>query len=220
MTLLTPARLALAAPELPQAARPAWVAELSAAATLALIDTAEQWAHWLGQMAHESSGFTRMEENLNYSAERVRAVWSRRFPTDASAQVVARNPRLLANTVYNGRMSNRPGSDDGWHFRGRGPKQITGRDNYTSFNSWCRERDLLAPGQDVRTSPELLLQPRFGSLAAAWYWSANNLGAILDRLDGEAACRAMTRRINGGQIGFADRWRRTRALLVAFGGPL
>lgn len=219
MKSITPAQLALAAPRLGPADLAAWADALSRAAQVARIDTAEEWAHWLGQLAHESAGFTVLAENLNYSAKRLRQVWPRRFPTDAAAQAVAGNPQALANLVYNGRMGNRAGSDDGWHFRGRGPKQLTGRDNYTAFNAWAREHGLLAEGQDIRTSPELLTRPQWGALSAAWFWSSNNLSSILDRFDGEAACRALTKRINGGTIGLADRWNRTRALLRAFGGP-
>ena len=219
MKSITPAQLALAAPRLGPADLAAWADALSRAAQVAGIDTAEEWAHWLGQLAHESAGFTVLQENLNYSARRLTQVWPRRFPSLAAAQPFAMNPEALANRVYNGRMGNRPESPDGYWFRGRGPKQLTGRDNYTAFNAWCRENKLLAQGQDIRLEPDVLLRPQWGALSAAWFWSTNNLGAILDRLDGEAACRAVTKRINGGTIGLADRWNRTRVLLKAFGGP-
>lgn len=219
MKTITPSQLGLAAPRLGADDLAAWADALSRAANVARIDTAEEWAHWLGQLGHESAGFTVLKENLNYSARRLTQVWPRRFPSLAAAQPFAMDPQALANKVYNGRMGNRPDSNDGWHFRGRGPKQLTGRDNYTAFNAWCREHKLLAEGQDIRLEPDLLLRPQWGALSAAWFWSTNNLGAILDQLDGEAACRAVTKRINGGTIGLADRWNRTRALLVAFGGP-
>lgn len=220
MKSITPAQLALAAPKLNGPTLEAWADALSKAAAVAGIDTAEEWAHWLGQLSHESAGFQILEENLNYSAKRLRQVWPRRFPTDAAAQTVAGDPQALANMVYNGRMGNRKDSNDGWHFRGRGPKQLTGRDNYTAFNAWCRDHGLLPTGLDLRTEPVLLTRPQFGALSAAWFWSANNLGSILDRADGYAACVSLTRRINGGQIGLADRWKRTQALLRAFGGAL
>lgn len=219
MQTITPSQLALAAPTLNAPTLEAWAQALSQAAGFSGIDSAEEWAHWLGQLAHESAGFTVLQENLNYSAKRLTQVWPRRFPTLAAAAPFANDPQALANRVYNGRMGNRLDSNDGWHFRGRGPKQLTGRDNYTAFNSWCLARGLLAEGQDIRTEPDRLLRPQWGALSAAWFWSTNNLGSILDRLDGLPACRALTRRINGGEIGLTDRWNRTRALLSAFGGP-
>lgn len=219
MKTITPGQLALAAPRLNAETREAWAHALSEAAPFAGINTAEEWAHWLGQLAHESNGFTVLEENLNYSAGRLRQVWPRRFPTDAAARAVAGDPQALANLVYNGRMGNRVDSNDGYHFRGRGPKQLTGRYNYTAFDSWLAEHGWLSQGMDIRTEPELLTRPMFGAMSAAWFWATNNLGAILDRYDGRPACAAVTRRINGGTIGLADRWDRTRKLLVAFGGP-
>src|ERR1700712_4691581 len=77
-------------------------------------------AHVMAQISHECCAGSEVIENLNYSAGRMMQVWPSRFPTMASAQVYAGNPRALANKVYNGRMGNASGSDDGWNFRGRG----------------------------------------------------------------------------------------------------
>jgi putative chitinase len=198
-------------------ADPAWADALIAAAPYADIDTPREWAHWLGQLGHESMGFTRFEESLSYSAARLTAVWPRRFPSLAAAQPFARNGQALANKVYNGRMGNRVGSDDGWHFRGRGPKQLTGRENYTAFQSWLADNNLT--DTDVRTAPDLLLKPTHGALSAAWFWHSAGLGDLLaqNRAD-RAAIPALTRRINGGQIGLADRRSRTLTALAALGG--
>jgi putative chitinase len=91
-------------------------------------------------------------ENLHYtSAARIREVWDTRFPTVASAQPFVRNARKLANHVYNGRLGNRAGSDDGWTYRGRGLDHLTGRDNYT--------RAVQIVGADVLSNPDLMLRP-------------------------------------------------------------
>lgn len=94
--------------------------------------TLEYRAYILATAYHETGLAMKPNvENLNYtSAARIRAVWPGRFPTVASAQSYVRNPSALANKVYNGRMGNREGSNDGWTYRGRGQVHITGRDNY------------------------------------------------------------------------------------------
>ncbi|MCH8346632.1 MAG: hypothetical protein IIC87_06870, partial [Chloroflexi bacterium] len=121
-----------------------------------LFDTSLRLAHLLGQCAHESTGFTRRTENLTYTtAERIRTVFGkRRFPSLVDAQGYVRQPRMLANEVYGGRMGNtRP--DDGWRYRGRGWIQLTGRENYKRFGA--------SLGLDLDGEPDLASTP-----AAAW----------------------------------------------------
>ena len=105
------------------------------------ITTERRVAHFLSQCAHESAGFKRLEENLNYSAKALRAVFGRYFgdAPKADADEYARNPEMIANRVYNDeyrkyKMGNTE-EGDGWRFRGRGLKQLTGRDNYTRFGA-------------------------------------------------------------------------------------
>lgn len=90
-------------------------------------------------------------EVMNYTtAARIRAVWPSRFASVAAAQPYVRNPKALANKVYNGRMGNRAGTDDGWDYRGRGQVHITGRDNY--------RKAAAATGVDLVASPDLALR--------------------------------------------------------------
>jgi putative chitinase len=145
---------------------------------------------FLGQILHESHGLSQFCENLNYSPERLCQVWSSRFPTLADARPYARNPEALANKVYGGRMGNvEPG--DGWRFRGRAPIQITGRANYAFVG------DLM--GQDLTVMPELLEQPRFALEACILWWEDR----IPDSMLGDP--EKVTKRVNGGLIGLADR---------------
>ena len=145
---------------------------------------------FLGQILHESAGLTQFSEHLNYSAERLCVVWSSRFPTLQSAQPYARNPQALANKVYGGRMGNiNPG--DGWKYRGRAPIQITGHDNYAAVGKLM--------GQDLLTLPELLEQPRFALEACIDWWEDR----IPDSMIGDP--QKVTKRVNGGLIGLADR---------------
>lgn len=91
-------------------------------------------------------------ESLHYtSTARIRAVWPSRFPSDAIAAPFVRNARALANQVYNGRLGNRAGSDDGWLYRGRGLDHLTGRDNYA--------RAVSVVGANVLANPDLMLRP-------------------------------------------------------------
>lgn len=190
-------------PKIGTANAAAWASALNAALSYAGIKTRREVNHWLAQLAHESAGFSDFEEDLSYSAQRLTAVWPNRFPSLDAAAPFARNPKALANRVYNDRMGNRLGSDDGWYFRGRGPKQLTGRANYTAFQKWLDVHQLK---HDVMRNPDLLTTPVVGALSAAWFWKTNGLSDILARNPVEkVACEALTRKINGGLIGIEGR---------------
>lgn len=166
--------------------------------------TPERVAAFLAQCHIESAGFTRTSENLNYSsAARLRAVWPSRFPSEAAAAPFARNPERLANRVYGGRLGNGPeSSGDGWRFRGRGLKQLTGRSNYAAAAA--------ALGRPYVSQPDLVAAPADAVLTAAWYWHANGLNALADRGDHDG----ITRRVNGpAMLAAADRRRHARRLL-------
>lgn len=159
--------------------------------------TIDKWkikkvANFVAQMAHESRMFTRVEEDLTYTtAERIRDVWPSRFPTVADAIPYVRNPKGLAIRVYSDRrdLGNPPG-DSGWVYRGRGLKMVTGLRNYTRY-----QQDT---GIEVINHPDLLLMPRFAADSSGWFWSIN-------RLDEYDDVRGITRIVNGGEIGLADR---------------
>ncbi|WP_290906252.1 glycoside hydrolase family 19 protein [Aquabacterium sp.] len=149
---------------------------------------------FLGQVLHESWGLTHLVEDLNYSAQRLCQVWPHRFATLESARPFERNPEALANAVYGGRMGNtQPG--DGWKFRARSPIGITGHNNYLIVG------DLI--GQDLTVMPELLEQPHYALEATVAWWEDR----IPDSMIGDPL--KVTRRVNGGLIGLADRERLT-----------
>ncbi len=158
------------------------------------IDSLYEVASFVAQVAHESNDLTHLEENLNYSADRLMQVWPRRFTSFEFAQRYEHNAARLANYVYANRLGNGDeASGDGFAFRGRGPIQITGRRNYTACGIWIHE--------DLVGNPGLLLTPGPGIKSAIWFWRANNL----DELDDDADVRLETRRINGGETGLAHR---------------
>jgi len=174
------------------------------------IDTLERIAAFIAQTAHESGGYTMLTENLNYKAATLAACWPNRFavlgadkkpikengklvPT-AVANSIAGKPELIANLVYSNRMGNGPAeSGEGWLYRGRGLKQLTGKDNVTR----CGQ----ALGVDFVGNPDLLLEPLYAARSAGWFWKTNNLSKFADVEDLEG----MTKKINGGLIGIADR---------------
>ncbi len=149
---------------------------------------------WTATLLHESFDFTRLEESLSYTAERLCQVWPRRFPDVASARPFARQPEKLAERVYGGRMGNGPeGSGDGWKYRGRGLIQITGRANYKLCG--------IGLAQPLEDQPDLLLDHELAALSAGWFWDGNGCNAAADRND----FTAVTRIVNGGTIGMTER---------------
>jgi putative chitinase len=158
------------------------------------IDTSKRQAAFIGQCMHESGGFKLLEENLNYSARALMVTWPSRFPSEEVANQYARNPEKIANKVYGGRMGNGPEeTGDGWKYRGRGIKQLTGKENYERCGSGL--------GVDLVSNPDLLLDPKYAALSAGWFWNKHNLNDLADKGDIET----MTKRINGGLLGLDAR---------------
>lgn len=166
------------------------------------IDTVDRARAFLAQVGHESSQLNTIEENLNYSAQGLRKIFPKYFPTQKEALAFARNPERIANRVYANRMGNGgEESGDGWAFRGRGLIQITGRDNYASMSSLM--------GKDLTIWPDALLLPLDACRSAALWWKANGLNALADKLSGSGERKtfeAITKRVNGGLNGIDDRW--------------
>ncbi|MDP9528477.1 glycoside hydrolase family 19 protein [Pseudomonas protegens] len=157
---------------LPQARQVAgfFVPALNAAMARFKIDSPVRMAAFIAQVGHESGQLTRMIENLNYSADRLRAIWPNRFDAALAAQV-ARKPEQIANTVYAGRMGNTL-AGDGWKYRGRGLIQLTGANNYRAAGA--------ALGLDLVNHPELVEQPEAAALVAGWFWQSNGLNELAD----------------------------------------
>lgn len=158
------------------------------------INSPARQASWLAQVGHESAHLACVEERLNYSADRLMVVWKSRFPDLASATPYARNPERLANKVYAGRMGNgNEASGDGWRHRGAGFIQLTGKENQT----------LCADFFDIPVAEvgDWLRQPEGACRSAGWFWATHGLNTLADKGDQVG----ITRRINGGIVGLADR---------------
>lgn len=189
MAIITPARLKLFAPKCDaKVIAPA----LRSAAVSWNITTPKRISHWLGQLHHECMGFTRLEENLNYSASRLCAVWPSRFPDEDAAAPFAYDPEALANKCYGGRFGNdEPG--DGWKYRGRGFTGLTFKDNYRDFGKLL--------GEPLEENPDLASDPVIAARIAGAFWWRKGLNDLADKDD----VTGITKRIQGGSLGLAER---------------
>lgn len=146
---------------------------------------------FLAQIAVESARFTRLQENLNYrTPERLMQVWPTRFHSREFAAAYTNNPEVLANYVYGNRMGNTE-DGDGWKYRGRGLKQLTGKENYKRYEA--------ASSVPVVNTPDMLLDPVYAADSAGWYWRDRGCDGVADDVE------QLTKRINGGLNGLRER---------------
>ena len=180
------------------------------------INTERRAAHFISQCAHESGNFRTLEENLNYSEKALNAVFGRYFGAapKRNAAEYARNPEKIANYVYQDEFRSKGGQmgnvkdGDGWLFRGRGLKQLTGRNNYTGFGK--------SVGMTAEEAAAYVATPKGAVESACWFWDTNKLNTIADTDD----VVKMTKKINGGNIGLADRQARYKKAMEVFGNPV
>lgn len=178
------------------------------------ITTPRRLAGFLSQIGHESRGMTVLEESLNYSVEGLLGTFGRHRISEADARRYGRAPgrpanqRAIANCVYGGEWGRKNlgnvQPDDGWRYRGRGLKQLTGLSNYRACSDALME--------DFVNQPDRLLIPVNAALSAGWFWHVNNLNAIAERED----VVKMTRIINGGENGLKERTALFRQALLVF----
>jgi putative chitinase len=161
------------------------------------LNTPLRLAHFLAQAGHESGGFKAVNENLNYGAKGLLTIFKKYFPDEATAKLYERKPEKIANIVYASRMGNGDkSSGEGWKYRGRGYIQLTGKSNYTAF-------DAVVP-ENLLESPDLVAT-KYPLLSAAWFFHKNGLHKIADKGATDAVVTEVTKRVNGGTIGLADR---------------
>jgi len=161
------------------------------------INTPLRLAHFLAQCGHESGGFKATQENLNYSAKGLMGIFKKYFPTEALANQYQRKPEAIASRVYGGRMGNgAEATKEGFKFRGRGYIQLTGKENYTAFGKSINE--------DICSNPDKVAS-NYALLSAAWFFSKNGLHKMADGGATDAVVTSITKRVNGGTIGLADR---------------
>jgi len=154
-------------------------------------------AHLLAQCGHESGGFKLSEENLNYTAPRLCAVFPKRFTPDI-AKGYSRKPEMIGNRAYALKNGNGDeASGDGYKFRGRGFIQLTGRSNYAAFDAYVED--------DILANPDLVAS-KYALASAAFYFKNNNLWNLCDKGNTEKHVQVVTRRVNGpAMLGLSER---------------
>ncbi len=207
---LTQQQLVLILPNARQVAG-VFVSALNQAMARFGIDSPVRVAAFLAQVGHESQQLTALSENLNYGAQGLANTWPSRFRgadgrPNALALQIQRRPEAIANSVYANRNGNgAEATGDGWRYRGRGLIQLTGRANYRAAGAGI--------GADLEQVPQLLEQPVYAALSAAWYWKEYGLNELADA----GKFEAITRRINGGLNGQAERvalWEAAKRVLA------
>ena len=160
------------------------------------ITTTLRLSHFLSQCAHESGNFAHVVENLNYSAQGLKRVFGKYFPNNLN-ESYARKPEKIGSRVYGGRMGNgNETTKEGFKFRGRGYIQLTGKSNFSRFSQFI--------GEDVVANPELV-STKYPLTSAAFFFETNNLWPICDKGSSTEVVTTLTKRINGGTNGLADR---------------
>jgi putative chitinase len=181
------------------ALRDAWFPHIAASLSAFQISTPLRQAHFLAQTGHESAGFLKVEEGLNYSENALTAMFGKHI-TAEQARAYGRNAmhvanqKMIASIIYANRNGNGDvDSGDGYRYRGRGLIQITGKANYAALVKQL--------GADVVANPDLLLGYRFAAMSAAAWWKNHGLNELADSDD----VLRITRIINGGTNGLDDR---------------
>lgn len=179
------------------------------------INTPNRIAGFMAQTSHESRDFTALVENLNYSEKALNSVFGRYFGKGKrNAKDYARNQEKIANYVYQDEFRSKRGAlgnvnaGDGWLFRGRGIKQLTGRNNYAAFGK--------SVGMSAEEAAGYVATEKGAMESACWFWKTNKLQKWADKGDN----KGLTKAINGGTIGLADRNARWENCLAILGGEM
>ena len=155
------------------------------------INSQRRIAAFLANACHETGGFRRFEENLNYSEKGLLATWPKRF-TQQQAIELAHEPENIANHVYFQRYGNNQ-IGDGWKYRGRGIFQTTFKDNYKKVADALKVNFI--------DFPELLAQKPYAMYSAGYFWDSHKLNQLAELQN----IKAITKVINGGLIGLEER---------------
>jgi len=184
-----------------------WLQPLTDVFTKYDISTPKRQASFIGQCQHESRDFTHLEEDLRYSAVRLVQIFPHRFTLAKAQDCVAKGKQAIAEGMYGHRADLGNTQDgDGGKFFGRGLIQLTGRANYTAFATAVDKPEIIE-------NPSLVATPEYACLSAGWFWNTKKLNTYADTAD----YTTMTKRINGGTLGLAERENNIKKILTILG---
>lgn len=213
---VTPAMLKQIFTEAPDSLLRSVAEEINASITVGKVDSEFRLTHFMGQALQEAGTKMRLQENLNYSARRLRQVFSYYRNRPGEAENDAGDAESIANNVYddaNRSASSRLGNTepgDGWRYRGRGLKQLTGRYNYRVFTEL--HTSIWGENVDFEANPELLDQPRYAVRSGLGFWVQHRLYETADEGISEAATNRITEAINRYTNSKYARWRNVQAI--------
>jgi len=169
-----------------------------------MIESPNRIAGFLAQTSHESGKYKFLVENLNYSDKGLLKTFPKYF-NESNVMEYARKPEAIANRVYANRMGNGDeASGDGWKYCGRGLIQLTGKNNYQAFAD--------SEQMDIEELPNYLTTYVGAVRSALWFWNKNNLNVTADAGD----LVMMTKKINGGTHGLAERTAEYKRILEIY----
>lgn len=169
-----------------------------------MIESPSRIAGFLAQTSHESGKYKFLTENLNYSDKGLLKTFPKYF-NESNVMEYARKPEAIANRVYANRMGNGDeASGDGWRYCGRGLIQLTGKNNYQAFAN--------SEQMNIEEVPDYLITYVGAVRSALWFWNKNNLNETADAGD----LLMMTKKINGGTHGLAERTAEYKRILEIY----
>jgi putative chitinase len=169
-----------------------------------MIESPSRIAGFLAQTSHESGKYKFLTENLNYSDKGLLKTFPKYF-NESNVMEYARKPEAIANRVYANRMGNGDEvSGDGWRYCGRGLIQLTGKNNYQAFAN--------SEQMNIEEVPDYLITYVGAVRSALWFWNKNNLNDTADAGD----LLMMTKKINGGTHGLAERTSEYKRILEIY----
>lgn len=202
------------------------VDEFNARIELYKLDSSLRRAHFFAQVKQETGSSLTLEEGFVWKASslidnfsyfkknRKKAVahgYEKTRPIKADGtRMMQEDFEEIANGAYGGRAELGNGdyeSGDGWRYRGRGMKHLTGRANYREFTNWNKghENDWPDDVENFEENPDLLLQPKYAARSAAYFWVTRRLPDIADQGATANQVNAITAIVNRNTDSYAAR---------------